>query len=58
VEEFREAGSGVMVSEPFVDGGDVIKACDAFVDEVIAVDEDVMDGVLITAVGAICSVTG
>ena len=58
MEEFCEASSGIVVLEPFMDGGDVIKTCDAFFDEVIAVNEDVMDGITITAVGAIGSVTG
>jgi hypothetical protein len=58
VEEFREASSGVMVSEPFMDGRDVIKTCDAFFDEVVAVDQDMVDGVTIAAIGAVGSVSG
>ena len=58
MEEFCKASSRVVIPEPFMDGGDVIKACDSFFNEVIAVDEDVMDSVTIAAVGAIGSITG
>ena len=58
MEEFREVSSRIVIPEPFVDGGDVIKACDTFFNEVIAVDEDVMDSVTIAAVRAIGSITG
>jgi hypothetical protein len=57
VEEFRETSSRIVIPEPFMDRGHKDIACDSFFDKVMAVNEDMMYGVSITAVGAISPIT-